>query len=143
MAGDHVQRCMMCGMMAQGKRSQPVRLADDGHLEIDRRIAWLSRRMAAAKVIDPAAQPDKDRIFFGAKILFIPADDDCDDAWQRITLVGEDEADASAGNISWNAPMARAFRGAAVDDVRRVRLPSGERSYIILEIEYPEPDGPQ
>ena len=111
--------------------------------EIDRRIGWLSRRMAAAKVIDPAAQPDKDRIFFGAKILFIPADDDCDDAWQRITLVGEDEADASAGNISWNAPMARAFRGAAVDDVRRVRLPSGERSYIILEIEYPEPDGPQ
>ena len=34
--------------------------------EIDRRLGWLSKRMKAAKVVDPAAHEDRSRIFFGA-----------------------------------------------------------------------------
>ena len=55
-----------------------------------------------------------------------------------ITLVGEDEADASSGQISWAAPIARALIGAKVGDERIVRLPSGEKSYEIIAIRYPD-----
>ena len=54
-----------------------------------------------------------------------------------MTLVGEDEADASAGQISWAAPIARALIGAKVGDERIVRLPAGEKSYEIMAISYP------
>ncbi|MDP9415371.1 MAG: transcription elongation factor GreB [Pseudomonadota bacterium] len=104
--------------------------------EIDRRINWLSKRMAAANVLDPAQQPDRSRVYFGATVTLV----DEDDNERSVTLVGEDEADAGSGAISWNSPMARAIRGAAVGDLRRVTLPSGEREFEVLEIRYPAPE---
>jgi transcription elongation factor GreB len=104
--------------------------------EVDRRIDWLSRRMAAAKVTDPAQQTDRHRVWFGATLTLA----DEDDNRRVVTLVGEDEADAGGGRISWNAPLARAVRGAALGDVRRVALPAGEKDYEIVAIVYPDPD---
>lgn len=101
--------------------------------EIDRRIDWLSRRMASAKVTDPALQTDRSRTWFGATVTLV----DEDDRERVLTLVGEDEADAGAGLISWNSPIARAMRGAAVGDLRRVALPSGEKEFEIVAIRYP------
>ena len=101
--------------------------------EIDRRINFLARRMKAAKVTDPSSQPDRNRIWFGATVTLA----DEDDRERVVTLVGEDEADAGAGRVSWNSPLARAVRGAAVGDVRRVVLPSGERDYEVVAITYP------
>lgn len=101
--------------------------------EIDRRLGFLARRMKAAKVIDPAQQPDRARIWFGATVTI--ADDD--DVERVLTLVGDDETDAAAGKIGWNAPIARALRGAAVGDLRRVLLPAGERAYEVVAITYP------
>jgi transcription elongation factor GreB len=101
--------------------------------EIDRRLGWLSKRMKAAKVIDPSAQQDRARIWFGATVTII----DEDDSERTLTLIGDDEADAGAGRIGWNAPLARALRGAAVGDLRRVALPAGEREYEVIAIEYP------
>jgi transcription elongation factor GreB len=75
--------------------------------EIDRRLSFLARRMKAARVVDPAAQPDKSRIWFGATVEL--ADDD--DARRIVTLVGDDEAEAGDGRIGWNSPLARALRG--------------------------------
>ncbi|WP_298810074.1 transcription elongation factor GreB [uncultured Sphingomonas sp.] len=101
--------------------------------EIDRRLGWLSRRMKAAKVVDPAAAPDRSRIYFGATARIV----DEDDHERELTLVGDDEADAGKGLVGWNAPLARALRGAAVGDVRRVALPAGEREYEVIAISYP------
>jgi transcription elongation factor GreB len=101
--------------------------------EIDRRLGWLAKRMKAAKVVDPAAQPDKARAWFGATLVIA----DEDDQERTLTLVGDDEADAGAGRIGWNAPLARALRGAAEGDLRRVTLPSGEREYEVIAIRYP------
>jgi len=103
--------------------------------EIDRRIGWLSRRMANSRVTDPARQVDRSRAWFGATVRLV----DEDDQERVITLVGEAEADASAGLVSWNSPIAKAVRGAAVGDVRRVRLPAGEKEYEVEEISYPDP----
>jgi transcription elongation factor GreB len=101
--------------------------------EIDRRINWLSKRMARAKVTDPARQQDRSRAWFGATVTLV----DEDDAERIVTLVGEDEADAGEGRISWNSPLARAVRGAAIGDVRRVVLPSGDKEYELVAISYP------
>jgi transcription elongation factor GreB len=103
--------------------------------EIDRRISWLSKRMAKAQVIDPAAQPDRSRAYFGAAVTLA----DENGAERVVTLVGEDEADAGTGRISWTSPIARAIRGGAVGDLRRVALPSGTKELEILAIAYPEP----
>jgi transcription elongation factor GreB len=100
--------------------------------EIDRRLNFLSKRMKAAKVIDPAAQPDRSRIWFGAIVSI--ADDD--DARRTVTLVGDDEADPARGRIGWNSPLARALRGAGVGDVRVVSLPGGDKNWEVMAIDY-------
>ena len=102
--------------------------------EIDRRLSHLSRIMKAAKVVDPASQTARDQVRFGATVEL--ADDD--DKRRTLTIVGDDEADASAGRIGWSAPIARALVGARVGDERTVRLPAGEKSYEVMTIRYPD-----
>ena len=102
--------------------------------EIDRRLGYLAKVMKQAKVVDPAAQPTRDQVRFGATVELA----DEDDNRRKLTLVGDDEADASAGRIGWSAPLARALLGARVGDERIVRLPAGEKSYEVMEIRYPE-----
>ena len=104
--------------------------------EIDRRLGWLSKRMKAAKVVDPAQQPDTSRAWFGCTITLA----DEDDNRRVLTLVGDDEADAGKGLIGWSAPLARALRGAAVGDLRRVTLPAGEKEYEVMAVSYPSAD---
>lgn len=101
--------------------------------EIDRELAHLARRMKIARVIDPAAQEDRGRAWFGATVTLA----DEEDTELTITLVGQDEADAGAGLISWNAPLARALRGAAIGDLRRVALPAGTKEWEVVAIAYP------
>jgi transcription elongation factor GreB len=101
--------------------------------EIDRHLAHLARIMKNAKVVDPAAQTVRDQIRFGATVELA----DEDDNRRTLTIVGDDEADASAGRIGWSAPLARALIGARVGDERIVRLPAGEKSYEVMTISYP------
>ena len=101
--------------------------------EIDRRLGYLSKVMKGAKVVDPATQASRDQVRFGATVELA----DEDDARRVLTLVGDDEADVSAGRIGWSAPLARALVGARVGDERVVRLPAGEKSYEVMAISYP------
>jgi transcription elongation factor GreB len=102
--------------------------------EIDRRLAHLARIMKDAKVVDPSKQQARDQVRFGATVELA----DGEDNRRTLTIVGDDEADASAGRIGWSAPLARALIGAKVGDERLVRLPSGEKSYEVLAITYPD-----
>jgi len=102
--------------------------------EIDRRLSHLSKIMKAAKVVDPASQAVREQVRFGATVEL--ADDD--DNRRTVTIVGDDEADASAGRIGWSAPLARALVGAKIGDERTVRLPAGEKSYEVMAIRYPD-----
>ena len=104
--------------------------------EIDRRLGWLSKRMKAAKVVDPAQQQDRSQVRFGATVELA----DEDDNRRTLTIVGDDETDASAGRIGWSAPLARALIGAKVGDERVVRLPAGEKNYEVMAIAYPAAD---
>jgi len=101
--------------------------------EIDRELGYLARRMKALRIIDPASQPDKSRAWFGATVTIA----DEEDHERTVTLVGDDEQDAGSGMVGWSAPMARALCGAAVGDLRKVRLPSGEKEWEVIRIDYP------
>ena len=101
--------------------------------EIDRTLNHLSKKMKAAQVVDPAKQPERGKVYFGATVTIA----DEDDNERVVTLVGEDEADAGAGRISWHSPLARALRGAAMGDLRRVMLPGGSKEYEVVGIAYP------
>ena len=101
--------------------------------EIDRRLGYLAKVMKEAKPVDPAAQPSRDQVRFGATVELA----DEDDGRRILTIVGDDEADASAGLIGWSAPLSRALIGARVGDERVVRVPAGDKSYEVMAITYP------
>lgn len=101
--------------------------------EIDRTLGRLSAKMKAAKVVDPTQQPDRTRVYFGATVTIA----DEDDNQRTLTIVGNDEADAGKGLVGWDSPIARALRGAAIGDLRRITLPGGEREYEVIAISYP------
>lgn len=100
--------------------------------DLDRRLGYLAKAMKAAKVVDPASQ-HTDQVRFGATVELA----DAADRRRTLTILGDDEADASTGRIGWSAPIARALIGARVGEERIVRLPAGEVSYEILAIAYP------
>ena len=114
--------------------------------EIDRELAHLARPMKAARVVDPAQAPDKTRAWFGATVTIASVDNPPrnsatggeDEEQRTVTLVGDDEQDVAAGRIGWSAPLARALRGAAVGDLRTVRLPAGEKEWEVVAVEYPD-----
>ena len=92
----------------------------------------LRQRLDRAQVVDPAAPARPDQVFFGATVTYaLP-----DDREVRVTIVGIDEADGSAGRISWVSPRARALLGARVGDTRRVRTPQGSLEVEVVGIAY-------
>ncbi len=102
--------------------------------EIDRELSYLAKVMKHARVVDPAQQPDKSRVFFGATVTIA----DEDDEERVLTIVGDKEQDAGKGLVGWSTPIARALRGAAVGDLKTVRLPGGEKEWEVIAISYPE-----
>lgn len=103
--------------------------------EIDRRIRFLTRRLEIAEVVDPAMQPNRDQVFFGATVLY----SDASGEEFRVTIVGVDEAEPLQGRISWISPVARALLKAREGDAVVLRTPGGVEELDVLEIEYPEP----
>jgi len=103
--------------------------------EIDRRLRFLTKRLEIAEVVDPSQQPNRDRVFFGATVVY--ADQDGEEF--RVTIVGVDEADPLNGKISWISPVARALLKAEEGDVVTLRTPAGIQELDILEISYPQP----
>lgn len=103
--------------------------------EIDRRIRYLTRRLEMAEVVDPGAQPNRDRVFFGATVVY---SDSAGETF-RVTIVGVDEAEPLEGRISWISPVARALIKAREGDTVVLRTPGGVEELDILEVHYPEP----
>ncbi len=101
-------------------------------MTLARDLRWLNARIAAAIVVNPATQPPA-RVAFGAEVT---VEDDCGAA-QRWRIVGEDEADASSGKVSWVSPLARALLDAQVGDVVAWRRPAGTRMLSVTHIAYP------
>ena len=106
--------------------------------EIDRRIRFLSQRLAAAEIVDPARQNNRDQVFFGATVTYANRDGE----EKTLTIVGIDEADLASGRVSWIAPIARALLKAREGDVVSLRTPTGTEPIEVVEIRYLAPAGP-
>ena len=101
--------------------------------EIDRRLRFLTRRLDHAEIVDPAAQTQRDRVFFGATVTYA----DEQDQERTITIVGVDEADMAEGKVSIGAPVALALLRARCGDEVTVRTPRGPERLEVLAIRYP------
>ncbi len=102
--------------------------------EIDRRIRFLGKRLDIAEVVDPARQPNRDQVFFGAQVLIARADG----TEQIVRIVGIDEVDPARGDVSWISPIARALLKAREGDTVHVQTPAGKEPVDVLEIRYPD-----
>jgi transcription elongation factor GreB len=100
--------------------------------EIDRRIRFLTKRLDAAEVVDPAARPPTDQIFFGATVRYL----DGAGREQEITIVGIDEVDPARGRVSWVSPIARAVTKAREGDTVPLRTPAGVETLEIIDVRY-------
>ncbi|TAM87152.1 MAG: transcription elongation factor GreB [Candidimonas sp.] len=105
--------------------------------EIDRRMRFLTKRLEMAEVVDPAAQPNREQVFFGATVVY---SDKAGEEY-RVTIVGVDEAEPLQGRISWISPVARALLKAREGDVVQLRTPAGLDELDVLEVHYPDPGG--
>ena len=101
--------------------------------EIDRRVRFLGKRLEIARVVDPAAQKNRDQVFFGATVTYANEDD----SEKTVTIRGVDEADLSRGEVSWISPVARALLKARVGDTVELRTPAGPTTIEVVRIEYP------
>jgi len=100
--------------------------------EIDRRIRFLTKRLEAAEIVDPACREPTDQIFFGATVCYAGADG----KKNQITIVGIDEVDPARGAISWISPMASALIKARIGDLVTLRAPAGIETLEILDVDY-------
>jgi transcription elongation factor GreB len=97
---------------------------------IDSRIRYLQKRMPSLNVVRET--PTQDRIFFGATVT-LEREDGVEISYR---LVGADEADASAGKISVDSPLARALLKKRVDDEVEFTIAERRESFVIIEITY-------
>jgi transcription elongation factor GreB len=100
--------------------------------EIDRRIRYLTRRLEAAEVVDPATREDTDQVFFGATVTY----SNSSGAEQTVRIVGIDEMDPSHHYVSWISPIARALIKAREGETVPLRTPGGIEDIEILEVRY-------
>ncbi|XUU60293.1 transcription elongation factor GreA [Erythrobacter sp. HA6-11] len=99
--------------------------------QVEAQIAELEDKVSRAQIIDPSTLSG-DRIIFGATVTLL----DEDDKPVKYQIVGQTEADAAKGRISYNSPIARALIGKQKDDEIEVTVPSGEKFYLVDKIEF-------
>ena len=99
--------------------------------QVEASIGDLEDRVSRAQIIDPTSLSG-DRIVFGATVTLR----DDDDKPIRYQIVGQTEADARVGRISYNSPLGRALIGRKVGDEIEVTVPSGDRFYVVKKIEF-------
>ena len=103
--------------------------------QIDSRILFLTKRINAAAVVDPAAPRPRSaatRIFFGATVTY----KDAVGLEHVVSIVGIDEVDLDRGYISWRSPLANALMKASPGDRVDVRAPEKTDHLEIINIEY-------
>lgn len=99
--------------------------------QVEASIADLEDKMSRAQIIDPAMLSG-DKVIFGATVTLL----DEDDKPVRYQIVGQAEADAKLGMISYNSPLGRALIGRQVGEDVEVSVPSGDKFYLVDRIEF-------
>ncbi|MEL6876729.1 MAG: transcription elongation factor GreA [Pseudomonadota bacterium] len=99
--------------------------------QVEAMIGDIESKVSRAQIIDPATLTG-DKIVFGATVTLL----DDDDKPVKYQIVGETEADAAAGRISFSSPLARALIGKQKGDEIEVTVPSGDKFYLVDKIQF-------
>jgi transcription elongation factor GreA len=99
--------------------------------QVEAQIADIDDRLSRAMVIDPTTLSG-DKVVFGATVHLL----DEDDKPVTYQIVGQTEADARVGRISYNSPLGRALIGRTIGEEVEVTTPSGDRYYSIEKVEF-------
>ena len=99
--------------------------------QVEASIADLEDKVSRAQLVDPTTLSGE-KIIFGATVTLL----DDDDKPVRYQIVGQAEADAKDGKISYNSPLGRALIGRKVDDEVEVTVPAGDKYYLVTKIEF-------
>ena len=100
--------------------------------EIDRRVRYLSKRLANAEVVDAAKRAKTDQVFFGATVIYANGRGE----ERTIKIVGVDEVELDKGHVSWISPIAKALLKAEEGDVVKMRTPHGVEDIEVIEVRY-------
>ena len=100
--------------------------------EIDRRVRYLSKRLANAEVVDPARRAATEQVFFGATVTYANGRGE----ERTLKIVGVDEVELDKGHVSWISPIARALLRAEAGDVVKMRTPQGIEELEIVKVSY-------
>ena len=115
------------------KENAEYHAAKDQQGFIEARIKELEGKLSHLQVIDVTSIDAKGRIVFGSTVELIDQDTGDEIEYQ---IVGEDEANIRAGQISYTSPIARALIGKSEGDVVSFQAPSGEKTYEVVEVKY-------
>ena len=99
--------------------------------QVEAQISELEDKVSRAQIIDPKTLSG-DKVIFGATVTLL----DEDDKPIKYQIVGQTEADASQGRISYSSPLARAMIGKQVEEEIEVTVPSGDKFYLVDKIEF-------
>ena len=103
--------------------------------QIDSRIRFLTKRIDAAEVIDPAAAragSASARVYFGATVTYR----DAAGRDRIVSIVGIDEVDLTRRYVSWRSPLARALMKGSPGDRVLLQAPTRTEHLEILDVEY-------
>lgn len=103
--------------------------------EIDRRLRFLTKRLDIAEVVDPSVHFGSEQIFFGATVTYASRQGE----ERTVRILGIDEADSLAGEVSWISPIARTLLKARVGDELQLVTPVGVERIEVVEVSYPAP----
>ena len=96
---------------------------------VERDLHYYTERVNRAILVAPETQP-ADTVHFGATVEV----EDSSGERLNFTIVGEDEADAAEGRISWVSPLAQALLNSRVGDLVTWKRPAGDKELEIVAI---------
>ena len=97
------------------------------------RIRDIESKLSTAQVIDISTITPSDKVIFGTTVTVFNSEQEKS---LKYKIVGEDEADASKGKISFASPLARQLIGKFEGDLLKVETPGGQTEYEIEKVEY-------
>ena len=97
------------------------------------RIRDIESKLSTSQVIDIKNMEPSDKVIFGSTVTVSNTEQQKSVTYK---IVGEDEADASKGKISFASPLAKQLIGKFEGDLLKVETPGGSVEYEIEKVNY-------
>jgi transcription elongation factor GreA len=127
--GEMAERIKAARELGDLKENAEYHDAKDAQAILETRILRLRDQLTRAQVVE--AEGGGDAIAFGSEVTVA---DRASGKRTTYTLVSGVDADAAAGRLSVESPVAQALVGARAGDVLEIRTPKGTRTLEVISI---------